>query len=144
MQALLVLFFICGSTIVDIQSVDTDRKRIVFPVCVFFAVVTLHWLIWQFIVPECRIIGSNAKSFIIFPSPCKFVSDQFFFLLGYTSIALHCLTLGGHLPLTGEHSFRSLDEGNLEFGLILIGIGIASRLRGAFYEMHFPEKTSQS
>lgn len=123
---IIVLSVIFGSTLVELQSTDIGQKQIGFPVIVFLAFATLHWFVWQFIVPEYRVFGSDAKSLIAYPVPRSCFSYSI--AIGYASIALHCLTIGGHLT---EHDYRN---GHLLFGSILISLGVAARLRCVVYE----------
>jgi len=119
-----VLALIVGSTLDSPSTIDVVKTPMLFPVIVFSSVVILHWLIWQFIVPGYRLIGRDAKSLLIYPIPRDFFSGVIAF--GYISIALYCLKLGEHIG----HSANSTEPiVHLIFGLILVGLGIAARLR---------------
>lgn len=120
---------IAGSTYQEPKSTDTVQKQIVLPIIVFLSVPTLHWLVWQFIVPQCRLFGSNARSLIIYPinqnaiHPIRQSVFSKIIAFGYLNIALYCSLLGDH------HTWSEHKNGQLTFGLILIGIGMAARLR---------------
>lgn len=133
-----VLSLILGSTQTAFLSADTVQKLVGLPVIVFLAVATLHWLSWQFIVPEYRIIGSDPKSLIIYPAPRDFSSTLIVF--GYGSVVLHCAMFGGYLP---PSSLLLGDNGELVFGLILIGLGLAVRLRRVCYELRYGANPEQ-
>ena len=123
-----------GSTLEELQSTEIGQKQTALPVIVFLAVVTLHWLIWQFIVPGYRVFGGDSKSLLIYPVPHSFFSYSI--TIGYVFVALHCLTFGGHLNEFGS----PVSFGHLVFGLTFIGLGIAARLRSVMYELQHRTK----
>ncbi len=126
----IVLALIVAPTLDGPLAMDVVKMPVLFPVVVFSSVMILHWLIWQFIVPDYRLIGRDAKSLLIYPVSRDFFSGIIAF--GYCSIALYCLRLAGYVTLASSSAEL---RGHLAFSLILIGIGIAARLRNLMFSM---------
>lgn len=135
----LALGIVGSSTEVPISSSELGEIQVTVPVMVFLAVVFLHWQAWHLIVPGYRILGSDSKAFFIFPIPRDAFSDLL--LLGYGSVAIYCLNLSGYLKETRSDLFG---PGQLVFGLLLIGVGIAGRLRSVVHELQQSTKTPES
>ena len=101
----------------------------------FGSVALLHLLIWQFIVGNSAILGRDPKSFIEFGRSKTFFSGLTTF--GYIALALHCLRIAGFPTPNDPNVFGYTDRlvYGLTFGLALIGIGLAARLRFLFQNL---------
>ena len=109
-----------------------DSAGVAIFLTVFCSIVTLHFLIWQYVLGNVSIFGRDPKSFISFGQPKTIFSAVTTF--GYAAVALHCYWLAGFVS-----KIEGSDNGHgepfsklLPFGLTLIGIGLASRLRFLF------------
>ena len=127
--AFMALCLIVGSVSGDFGAQLRGPERFGLCLMTFGSVVLLHFLIWQFIVGNSALLGRDPKSFIDFGRSKTFFSGLT--ILGYIYLALHCLRIAGFPALiepTVSGNSGSLIYG-LAFALILIGIGLAARLR---------------
>ena len=124
--AFLALSLIWGSASGDFASQLVGSQRYGFCMMTFGSVVFLHLLIWQFIVGASAILGRDPKSFIEYGKSKSFYSGLT--ALGYVGLALYLLRIAA------PNVFGSADGRvyGLAFGLTLIGIGLAARLRILF------------
>jgi hypothetical protein len=127
--AFLALSIIVGSVSDDFGAQLRGPERFGLCLATFGSVVLLHFLIWQFIVGDSALLGRDPKSFIDFRGSKTIFSGLT--ILGYISLALHCLRTAGFLALIEpDVSGNSVKLSyGLAFGLVLIGIGLAARLR---------------
>ena len=130
--AFLALSLIVGSMSDDFGVQLGGPERLGLCLMTFGSVVLLHFLIWQFIVGKTALLGRDPKSFIDFGRSKTFLSGLT--ILGYISLALHFLRSAGFPALIESDVSGNSDRRNygLAFGLILIGIGLAARLRMLF------------
>lgn len=129
----LVAFFaisiIVGSVSDDFAVQLRGPERFGLCLMTFGSVVVLHFLLWQFIVGDSALLGRDPKSFIDFRGSKTIFSGLT--ILGYISLALHCLRIAGFPALIETDVSGNADRliYGLAFGLVLIGIGLAARLR---------------
>jgi hypothetical protein len=127
--ALMALGLIVGSTTEDFGDHLVGPERFGLCLTTFGSVVLLHVLVWQFIVGRSAILGREPTSFIKFGGSKTFFSGLT--TLGYGCLAAHCLRSVGFLVRSESDvsdNPNSLVYG-LAIGLILIGFGLAVRLR---------------
>lgn len=128
----LALRLIVGSVSEDFGAQLSGPKRFGLCLFTFGSVVLLHFLIWHFVVGKSTLLGRDPKSFIELGGSKTFFSGLTIF--GYISLALHFLRVAGFPdridPSVSGNSDRLIY--GLAFGLTLIGIGLAARLRMLF------------
>ncbi len=136
-KVLVVLVAFClvtGSMSEDFGSQLVGTPRYGLCLMTFCSVAFLHLLVWQIVVGNSAILGRDPKSFLAFGRSKSFYSGVTTF--GYVIIALHCLRIAdfaSHLKpnVLGYGDFFY----GLTFGLTLIGIGLAARLRSLFQNL---------
>lgn len=126
--AFLALSLIAGSVSDDFGAQLSGPERIGLCLMTFGSIAVLHFLTWQFIVGKSALLGREPRSFIDLGGSKTFFSGLTVF--GYMVLGLQCLLIAGFSALT-ELSFSGSSGKiyGLAFGLILIGLGLAAKLR---------------
>jgi hypothetical protein len=133
--AFVALSLVTGSLSEDFGAQIVGIPRFGLCLMTFGSVVLLHMLIWQFIVGDSAILGRDPKAFIDLSRSNSFYSGVTAF--GYVALALYCLRLTGFASQTETSDLGHGDRlvYGLAFGLTLIGIGLAARLRLLFQNL---------
>ena len=131
----LALSLIAGSVSAGFGAELTGLQR--YGICwiTFGSIVLLHVLIWKFIVVDAPILGRDPMSFIGIGRPKTFFTGLTTF--GYFALALHYLRIAG-FPTSIDPNVLGNADGRiygLAFGLTLIGVGLAARLRVLFQSL---------
>lgn len=122
--AVVAALFLAGSTLGDPGVLPRSTPDPVSAAATFISVVTLHWLLWRFIVPARSASPAAVTAFMARRSRRGFFGGAF--LVGYAGVALYCLKRFGYLETFGD---PKAVISHLIMGLFLIGLGTAERLR---------------
>ena len=121
---IIVAFFaamcVGGGLIESSVTPPNQTDGVVAGILVFVSVIALHLLTWNYIVPTLPL----RDAFKISKGRRALLSGLH--ALGYSQIAIFCLSLAGLRLLSGNPAFP------LFFGMALIALGMATRLRDVF------------
>lgn len=123
---------VVGSLFPGVADQLDGRAKYGLCLMTFGSVVLLHFLTWQFIVGDSVILGRDPKAFFYRGQTSTFYTGLTTF--GYVVLAQHCLRIAGLFP--GVRSSGPIENNllvyGLSYGVALIGIGMAVRLRLLF------------
>src|SRR3954464_7199453 len=113
--AVVAVLQVVGSALDDAKVHSPSADGIVVAAATFFSVVSLHWLLWRFIVPPTSGVPANFSSLFHRQPGRGFFTGTI--STGYVGIALYCGNLSGYLERVPAH------VGLLLMGLFFIGLG---------------------